>query len=349
MTSNRKKTLADYPQLAAELDRTHHRMLDPARIPHRSWANLHWVCSKDATHRWSAPPANRTRQPMCPYCTGKKTDPKRSLGTLYPDLAKQWHPNKNGALTPSDVTPRSGRHVWWRDPNHPSRVWRAVVSSRVVGALTPWERGLRADRYNCLATTHPAIAKLFVGPAKDRHFSPRTITPGSHFRAIWRCPRNPEHLWEAPVCKVVSARHSGCPHCVHRVSWEQRQLFSGLARRILGLEYEMGALGEKPLKVPGWRCGFDACLRGAHLLIDYDGPRFHASPSAHARDHRKVRAARDAGWYVIRIRAAPLKKITRDDIPVPHRFDRETYVTLVLEALKTWHRKRRGFPLFHLC
>ena len=133
------------------------------------------------------------------------------------------------------------------------------------------------------------------------------------------------------------------------MSWEQSELFAGLARRLPSLEYETGAPGEIPLGVVGWRGGFDARLDSARLLIDYDGPRFHASPSAHSRDRRKVKAARDAGWHVIRIRAAPLKKITRDDIHVPHRFDRETCVTLVLEALKTWHRKKRGFPLFHLC
>jgi len=349
MTSKRKKTLADYPRLASELDRVLHPILDPASVPHRSWAILDWVCRKDATHRWSAPPANRTRQPRCPYCTGNKTDPRRSLGTLYPELAQQWHPSKNGRLTPFDVLPRSSRSVWWHDPRHPSRVWRSVVSSRVAAPRTPWERGFRADRYNCLGTTHPAVAKQFIGPAKGKRFSPRTVTAGSNFRARWRCPRDPEHVWEAAVYTVVNARHAGCPRCPHRVSWEQSELFAGLARRLPGLEYEMGAPGEIPLGVVGWRCGFDARLNSAHLLIDYDGHRFHASPSAHARDRRKVKAARDDGWHVIRIRAAPLKKITSDDIRVPHRFDRETYVTLVLEGLKIWHRRCRHSPLFHLC
>lgn len=349
MTSNRKMTLADYPQLAAELDRAHHPMLDPARIPHRSWADLHWVCGKYATHCWSAPPANRTRQPQCPYCTGKKTDPRRSLGTLYPEFAQQWHPNKNGRLTPCNVLPYSSRCVWWQDPQRPSRVWRAVVSSRLAAPRNPWERGLRADRYNCLATTHPGLAKQFVAPANGQRFSPKTITAGSNRRARWRCPKDQAHVWEAAVFTVVNSRHSGCPYCVHRVSGEQRELFAGLARRLAGLEYETGVPCEQPIKVVGWRSGFDACLPSARLLLDYDGSRYHGSPASHARDRRKIRAAHDAGWCAIRIRVAPLKKLAPDDICVPHRFDRDAFVTLVLEALKTWHRKKRGFPLFHLC
>ncbi len=82
MASKRKKTLADYPRLAAELGRARYPMLDPASIAHCSWNNFHWVCRKDATNRWRAPLANRGRQPKCPYCTGRLTDPRRPLGAF---------------------------------------------------------------------------------------------------------------------------------------------------------------------------------------------------------------------------------------------------------------------------
>lgn len=349
MKPNERKTLADYPHLAAELDRERHPLLDPACIPHRSWARFHWVCGKDHTHRWSAAPANRTRQPGCPYCTGRKTDPKRSLGALYPELAQQWHPTRNGGLTSHDVTLHSSRLIWWYDPDHPSRVWRAAVSSRMVTPRTPWERGLRADEGNCLATTHPAVAKQFVTPVSGKRFSPRTVTAGSNRRAAWQCPLNPKHQWEAAIYTVVSARHSGCPYCTYRVSFEQVELFTGLSRHLPHLEFETGSIDEGTLKVPGWRCGFDARLAIACLLIDYDGSRFHSPSPAYKRDRRKVKAARRAGWSVIRIRPAPLKQITCDDVRVPHNFNRETYVRLVLDALKAWYRRRYSSPLFHLC
>ena len=37
----------------------------------------------------------------------KKPNPGESLAELNPALAKQWHPTKNGKLTPYDVTPGS--------------------------------------------------------------------------------------------------------------------------------------------------------------------------------------------------------------------------------------------------
>ena len=34
--------------------------------------------------------------------------------TPYPHLVKEWHPTKNGDLTPKDVTYGSNKKVWWR-------------------------------------------------------------------------------------------------------------------------------------------------------------------------------------------------------------------------------------------
>ena len=36
--------------------------------------------------------------------------------SLYPDLVKEWHPTKNGDLTPNDFTHGSGKKVWWLCP-----------------------------------------------------------------------------------------------------------------------------------------------------------------------------------------------------------------------------------------
>ncbi|MBF0217854.1 MAG: zinc-ribbon domain-containing protein [Candidatus Omnitrophica bacterium] len=44
----------------------------------------------------------------------KKTKPKNNLLLVNPSLAKEWHPTKNGKLTPKDVTPGSDRKVWWQ-------------------------------------------------------------------------------------------------------------------------------------------------------------------------------------------------------------------------------------------
>ena len=56
----------------------------------------------------------------------------KSLATLHPDLAAQWDPKKNGALTPEDVTAGSGARPWWICPNC-GHSWAAYVYSRAGG------------------------------------------------------------------------------------------------------------------------------------------------------------------------------------------------------------------------
>ncbi len=41
---------------------------------------------------------------------------ENDLATLNPTLAKEWHPTGNGNLKPEDVTPGSGKEVWWLCP-----------------------------------------------------------------------------------------------------------------------------------------------------------------------------------------------------------------------------------------
>ena len=49
----------------------------------------------------------------CPYCAGKKIDETNSLETLYPSIAKEWHPTKNKDLTPKQVAAKSLNYAWW--------------------------------------------------------------------------------------------------------------------------------------------------------------------------------------------------------------------------------------------
>jgi len=49
----------------------------------------------------------------CPFCAGRQVGLSNCLATLNPELAKEWHPTKNGDLTPYDVTCGSGKYAWW--------------------------------------------------------------------------------------------------------------------------------------------------------------------------------------------------------------------------------------------
>jgi len=54
-----------------------------------------------------------------------------SLAVINPELSKQWHPQKNGTLTPNDITAGSSKKVWWVcEKGHE---WEAVIKNRAKG------------------------------------------------------------------------------------------------------------------------------------------------------------------------------------------------------------------------
>jgi len=60
-----------------------------------------------------------------------KATKKYSLQISNPILAKEWHPAKNGDLTPKDVTQGSGKKVWWRCSK--GHEWISTVNNRSKG------------------------------------------------------------------------------------------------------------------------------------------------------------------------------------------------------------------------
>ena len=65
----------------------------------------------------------------------KRPNSYYNLQVQNPSLSKQWHPTKNGTLTPKDVMPGSGKKAWWVcDKGHE---WEAAIRSRNSGNRCP--------------------------------------------------------------------------------------------------------------------------------------------------------------------------------------------------------------------
>ena len=52
---------------------------------------------------------------------------RNPLSQVAPDIAKQWHPTKNGKLTPDAISAGSRQRVWWLCSVAPSHQWQAGV------------------------------------------------------------------------------------------------------------------------------------------------------------------------------------------------------------------------------
>ncbi|MES0397537.1 MAG: zinc-ribbon domain-containing protein [Syntrophobacteria bacterium] len=132
------------------------------------------------------------------------------LQTINPELAKQWHPKKNGRLTPQDVTPNSDKKAWWTCGS--GHEWKATISNRNRGRGCPCCAGRAVCDDNCLQTVNPSLAAEWH-PVENGRLTPRDVTPGSSKRVWWQCRKG--HAWEA----YIHSRSRGfgrCPYCRSR-------------------------------------------------------------------------------------------------------------------------------------
>jgi hypothetical protein len=120
------------PLVASEWD-YERNSVSPNTVPPNSHMKVWWRCQKG--HQWRAVVKNRTlNESGCPFCENKSACPDNSLATLFPHIAAQWDHAKN-KLTPDDVTPGSGRRVWWLcDKGHS---WLATIGHRTTGNCCP--------------------------------------------------------------------------------------------------------------------------------------------------------------------------------------------------------------------
>jgi len=139
----------------------------------------------------------------------RKPRPGQSLADRFPDIAKQWHPTRNGVLTPAQLMPASNAKTWWRCRD--GHEWEATVASRTSrGSGCPVHAGRQVVMgVNDLATRFPDLAAQWH-PTRNGEQTSDDVVAGSATRAWWRCGQG--HEWETTVNNRTS-RGSGCPVC----------------------------------------------------------------------------------------------------------------------------------------
>ena len=189
------------PALAGQLHPTRNGSVDARSVPAGSGARLWWQCPTG--HEWPAVVNARTRGAGCPSCAGLLPTPDTCLAAVDPALAGQWHPHRNGTLTPADVLPRTERRVWWQCPA--AHEWAARVGSRTRGAGCPDCPRPPAARTPLAA--HPHLVAQWDTAANGELTT--AVASRSHRRVRWRCAHG--HTWTAAVYSRTQG--TGCPYC----------------------------------------------------------------------------------------------------------------------------------------
>lgn len=217
----------------------------PEKVSPFSHRLLWWRCREG--HVWQAQVKDRTKHNSgCPYCAGKlPCKGENDLATLYPKVAAQWHPEKNGSVRPEDVMPGTDKAYWWRCGL--GHEWKANVENRTLkGNGCPYCAGKKAwPGYNDLATEFPQLMKEWCWEY-NTETDPFKIRSHSGKRVFWKCQEG--HVWDAYVFNRTSKKGSGCPVCAGnikkgagfasldlekaRILMEQREKERGISRQL---------------------------------------------------------------------------------------------------------------------
>ena len=123
-----------HPEIAKQWHPTLNGILTPKNVTIGSNKIVWWYCEKHK-EAYLQKISNKKRGSGCPYCSGQKVHKSTCLETLYPEIAKLWHPTLNKNLTAKDVTAGSQRKVWWICPIHGE--YQQIVKNKVYGEGCP--------------------------------------------------------------------------------------------------------------------------------------------------------------------------------------------------------------------
>lgn len=161
-------------------------------------------------HEWQAVINSRRNGIGCPYCANKiLLKGFNDLATTHPEIAAQWHPSLNGALTACDVFAGTARKVWWKcEKGHE---WPATVNSRTSnGTGCPYCSGQKViPGENDFQTLYPEIAAEWESD-RNKPLSPSSLKPKSNREVWWQC-KYCGHRFKKKIAQRVL--YPKCPHC----------------------------------------------------------------------------------------------------------------------------------------
>ena len=276
-----------YPNLLSEWDYDLNT-ISPGEISYGYCKKVYWKCTKGhpsyadtITHRLSGR--------GCPVCSGHRILPGvNDLASHYPDLAKEWHPTKNGALTPDKIGLTSGKKIWWICKE--GHEYDSLVQQRTSGQGCPFCSNHRVlAGYNDFESLYPEMAKEWH-PTKNGNLLPSMVLAGSHTNRWWLCSQC-GHEWEA--APKTRAAGSGCPKCAseRQTSFPEQAIVFYLSKVTTAISRHKENGTEIDIFLPEYNVG-----------IEYDGIWFHSTYRAAEKESKKNKKLSDAGLRLIRIK-----------------------------------------------
>ena len=262
------------PQLAKEWHPIKNGDLTPQKVTFKSNKKVWWLGK--CGHEWEATISSRSHSnDGCPFCSNHRVlEGFNDLATTHPELAKQWHPTKNGTLIPKDILKGYNKKVWWQcEYGHE---WEATVSNRSRGNGCPYCSGHKTiENINNLAITHPHLVKYFLNKEDTIKYKAQS---GKEVELM------------CPICKYIkrmriqdlTKQGFSCPCCSDGISYPEKVM--ALILKILNIKFK------KQHKFDGYKYLYDFYLIDYDIILEvhgkqhYEGNR-HSSWKSYEEEH----------------------------------------------------------------
>jgi len=241
-----------HPELAKEFHSTLNGDKTPENVSYGSRIKIYWQCTKcnyGSNGEWESVPLGRTiegRETGCPCCGYNWHDGEyhqlinqtvikghNDLLTLYPELAKEWHPTLNDT-TPDNTKVGSNIDRYWQCTKcgyGADGEWYVRPASRCNnyqksgcpmcrynwfdGKIHNSTRANAKIGVNDLATVYPELAKEIHPTLNEK--SANEITASSHNKVYWKCIKcdygSDGEWFAAPNRRMQKDYETGCPNC----------------------------------------------------------------------------------------------------------------------------------------
>lgn len=288
----------------------------------KSTVKVWWECENGHAKLSSIANEGKAGYYYCPDCPqALPYELGKTLGDLYPEVAKEFNTAKNG-ITPFEIMARSSKKMFWECRD--GHIWEAVVSSRTKdGKGCPVCAGKIATPTNNLSYFYPNVAKYF--DEGKNGFPATSVLPNSQKKVWWKCSKGHSTL-AMPLNKTRQG--DGCPECSTSGTSKIEQLFKeefikgGVINNVfIPTKHRIQVLVNGKMK--SMAVDIVGEFDGKPIAIEYDGYYYHSGVrlgskvKAFAHDAKKTQELLDAGYIVVRIRETTSNGVL-DELDMQH-------------------------------
>jgi len=285
---------SSHPFVSKEWNIRKNGNLLPESIRSASKRSVWWKCKEG--HEWEARVYLRSKGlGKCPICPGRKLSEVNNLKAKHDEIAREWHPSRNGNLKPEKFTSGSSKKIWWKCENN--HEWKTSISNRTYGTRCPFCIGAKATSESNLSVLFPSLMKEW--DYSKNNIQPYELRPKSGKKVWWKCKYG--HEWETSPQKRTGEGTS-CPFCSTQTSSIEIRVYCELKWIFNSVIWRY--------KIEGIEC--DIFFTKYNIGIEVDGKRWHLNKLE--KDIEKFEKLSELGINLIRVREKGLPSTNENDV-----------------------------------